>query len=191
MRNGSINIGIKKSLVLGLLIAFAAVSNCKAAVVSKAITQADTVLQNPNLAAGKSLPEIIMQTADGKPLKLSFLKGRAVLIDFWASWCMPCRASIPHLKELYKKYHDKGFEIVSVSIDQNDKAWKNAMQKEAMPWQQLIDKYEAGKDISVAMEQLGIQSVPFAILLNANGTVQTINPEATTLDGELKKVFDK
>src|SRR5476651_1294963 len=81
----------------------------------------DTVIQNSNLVKGKPLPDFTMQTPDGTSIKLSSLKGHVVLIDFWASWCMPCRAAIPHLKELYKKYHEKGFEVLSVSIDQNNK----------------------------------------------------------------------
>jgi len=151
---------------------------------------ADTVVVNLNLVVGKVLPEFTLQAPDGKAIKLSSVKGRVVLIDFWASWCMPCRASIPHLKELYQKYHASGFEIVSVSIDQNSKAWKNAMLKEAMPWEQGIDRYEDGKDASVMMNALGIQSVPFAIVLDAAGNVVLINPVAADIDAQLKKIFN-
>jgi thiol-disulfide isomerase/thioredoxin len=150
----------------------------------------DTVVTNPNLVAGKVLPEFALQAPDGKAIKLSSVKGRVVLIDFWASWCMPCRASIPHLKELYQKYHANGFEIVSISIDQNNKAWKNAMLKEAMPWRQGVDRYEDGKDASVMMNALGIQSVPFAIVLDAAGKVVLINPAAADIDAQLKEIFN-
>ncbi|MFC0515297.1 TlpA family protein disulfide reductase [Mucilaginibacter angelicae] len=150
----------------------------------------DTVITNKNLTAGKPLPAFDLQTADGKSIKLSSVKGKMVLVDFWASWCMPCRAAIPHLKELYKAYHAKGFEIMSISIDQNRKAWKNAMLKEAMPWEQGIDKYEDGKDASVMMNALGIQSVPFAIMLDAAGNVVLINPAAADIDTQLKKIFN-
>lgn len=151
----------------------------------------DTVAVNPNLTVGKVLPVFTLQGIAGKVIKTSSVKGRVVLIDFWASWCMPCRAAIPHLKELYKKYHQSGFEILSVSIDQNSKPWKNAMLKEAMPWQQAIDKYEAEKDASVMMNALGIQSVPFAVLLNNEGKVVLINPEAAGIDDYLNRVFKK
>lgn len=152
---------------------------------------ADTVAVNPNLVTGKTLPQFTVQTDAGNALKLLSLKGRVLLIDFWASWCMPCRAAIPHLKELYKKYHAEGFEILSISIDQNSKAWKNAMLKEGMPWQQAIDKYDEGKDASVIMEALSIQSVPFAIVLNADGKVALINPASADVDRHLNKVFNK
>lgn len=158
------------------------------ALISKPI---DTVQTNLNLIVGKALPAFTLRGADGRPVKSSAIKGRVVLIDFWASWCVPCRAAIPHLKDLYSQYHQSGFEILSVSIDQNSKAWKNAMLKEAMPWLQAIDKYEAGQDASVMMNLLGIQSVPFAILLYNEGKVILINPEARSIDDYLRNTFNK
>ena len=149
----------------------------------------DTIIQNSNLVKGKPLPDFTMQTPDGARIKLSSQKRHVLLIDYWASWCMPCRAAIPHLKELYKKYHEKGFEILSVSIDQNSKAWNNAMQKEAMPWPQAIDKYEAGKDASAVMIAFGITSVPFAIMLDKEGKVMLVNPTAAEIDQQLLEVF--
>lgn len=155
------------------------------------MVRADTVVkQNDNLVTGKPLPDLRLQTADGTTFNLATLKGKIVLVDFWASWCMPCRASIPHLKALYQQYNDKGFDILSVSIDQNNKAWKTAMLKEAMPWLQAIDKYENGKDASVLMNELGIQSVPFAIMLGKDGKVILINPDVAQIDALLAKQFN-
>ncbi|EHQ28068.1 TlpA family protein disulfide reductase [Mucilaginibacter paludis] len=149
---------------------------------------ADT-LTKPNLTIGKTLPQFTLQTPDGTAIKMSSVKGKVVLVDFWASWCMPCRASIPHLKQLYQKYHADGFEILSVSIDQNNKAWKNAMLKEAMPWPQVIDHYDAGMDASTLMLSLGIASVPFVMMLDDEGKVVTINPAKEETDDQLKKIF--
>ncbi|MGF7077072.1 TlpA family protein disulfide reductase [Mucilaginibacter sp. R-33] len=179
-----------KRLLLVIPVALALSTGWKAEGKASSLKKQDTVTANQNLIVGKRLPAFELQTAGGKSIKLSSVKGKVVLVDFWASWCMPCRAAIPHLKELYKQYHAKGFEIVSISIDQNNKAWKNAMLKEAMPWQQGIDKYEDGKDASVMMNALGIQSVPFAIVLNAEGNVILINPTASDIDIQLKKIFN-
>lgn len=179
-----------KRLLLVTPVALALSTGWKADGKASSSNKQDTVAASQNLRVGKPLPGFDLQTADGKSIKLSSVKGKVVLVDFWASWCMPCRAAIPHLKELYKQYHAKGFEIVSISIDQNSKAWKNAMLKEAMPWQQGIDKYEDGKDASVMMNALGIQSVPFAIVLDAAGNVILINPAASDIDVYLKKVFN-
>jgi thiol-disulfide isomerase/thioredoxin len=140
---------------------------------------------------GKSLPDFLLKTADGSTIKLSSIKGEVVLIDFWASWCMPCRAAIPHLKELYKTYQHKGLKILSVSIDQNSTAWNKAMLKEAMPWPQVIDHYDAGKDASEMMISLGITSVPFMIVLNKKGEVEIVNPTVEQLDSLLGRLNEK
>jgi thiol-disulfide isomerase/thioredoxin len=151
---------------------------------------ADTIASHDSgLIKGKIIPDFTLQTADGGSVKLSSLKGHAVLIDFWASWCMPCRASIPHLKELYEKYHRLGLEILSVSIDQNHKAWENATLKEKMPWKQAIDLYKDGKESSEMMTALGIASVPFVIILNKEGKVELVNPTGPEADEQLKTMF--
>jgi thiol-disulfide isomerase/thioredoxin len=176
---------LKNCLLLLCLLALA--TKAQAAITGSA----DTVIkQNDNLAIGKPLPNLSLQTADGATVNLVALKGKVILVDFWASWCMPCRASIPHLKALYQQYSDKGFDILSVSIDQNNKAWKTAMLKEAMPWLQAIDKYENGKDASVLMNVLGIQSVPFVIILGKDGRVMLINPDGTQIETALTKQFN-
>lgn len=175
-----------KTCMLLLLCLFGLAKGAKALSIAKP----DTIKQNDNMVIGKPLPDLSLQTVNGAVIKLSSLKGKAVLIDFWASWCMPCRASIPHLKQLYQKYHEQGFSILSVSIDQNTKAWQTAMLKEAMPWQQAIDKYEDGKDASMLMNTLGIQSVPFAIILDKDGKVLLINPDAEQIDKLLPKLFN-
>ncbi|SEO95081.1 Thiol-disulfide isomerase or thioredoxin [Mucilaginibacter gossypiicola] len=179
-----------KRLLLVTPVAIALSTGWKADGKALSSQKQDTITSGQNLIVGKPLPVFELQRADGKSIKLSSVKGKVVLVDFWASWCMPCRAAIPHLKALYKQYHAKGFEIVSISIDQNSKAWKNAMLKEAMPWEQGIDRYEDGKDASVMMNALGIQSVPFAIVLDAEGNVVLINPTASDIDIQLKKIFN-
>ncbi|HXO76541.1 MAG TPA: TlpA disulfide reductase family protein, partial [Puia sp.] len=87
----------------------------------------------------KEAADFTLPTPAGENLRLSSLRGQYVLVDFWASWCMPCRAEIPHLKELYVQYHAAGLEIVSISIDAHPEAWKRAMGQEQMPWKQVLD----------------------------------------------------
>ena len=83
-----------------------------------------------------------------------------LLIDFWASWCRPCRAEIPNLKKAYELYHDKGFDILSVSIDDEDAAWRKALDKEQMPWTNCRD---TEKDIR---ETYGVQSIPMLVAVD-------------------------
>lgn len=90
---------------------------------------------------GAMAPDFTLKTPDGTDFTLSSLRGKYVLIDFWASWCGPCRASIPHLKEIYAKYKDKDFEIVGVTNDTNHDAWKKAIEEDKSPWIHVADVF--------------------------------------------------
>ena len=117
---------------------------------------------------------------NGKPIKLSDFKGKYLLIDFWASWCVPCRKGNPHLIKLYKKYHAKGFEILGVSDDdRNHDAWRNAVKKDKIGiWNHVLRglEYKEGtyeqinihKDIS---EGYNISTLPTKILVGPDGVI--------------------
>lgn len=91
-----------------------------------------------SLQPGKPAPSISYPDDKGKLQGLEKYKGKYVLMDFWASWCGPCRAAVPKVKELYTQYHKSGLEIVSISIDEDKDAWRKAMKEEKMPWEQLL-----------------------------------------------------
>lgn len=114
---------------------------------------------------GDKLPEFISYNADGNSIKMKDLaeKNKLLLIDFWASWCKPCRREIPNLKKIYEKYHDQGFDILSISIDENDEAWRKALEKEKMPWTNCRD---TEKDIS---KLYGVQSIPMLVVVDNAG----------------------
>src|SRR5260221_4232077 len=104
----------------------------------------------------KEAADFTLPTPAGEKLRLSSLRGQFVLVDFWASWCEPCRAEIPHLKNLYAKYHAVGLEILSVSADAHPEAWRRAMVQEQMPWKQVLDSFSGTGNISdVAGRYLG------------------------------------
>ena len=137
----------------------------------------------------KEAADFTLPTPAGDNLRLSSLRGQYILVDFWASWCMPCRAEIPHLKELYARYHAMGLEIVSISIDAHPEAWKRAMGQEQMPWKQLMDTYSGTGDYSDVAGGYGVKYIPYTVLLDKEEKVIAINPEPGALDKQLKKLF--
>ncbi|CAN5790637.1 hypothetical protein BH11BAC3_BH11BAC3_30100 [soil metagenome] len=135
----------------------------------------------------KLAPDFTLKNPEGNTIQLSSFNGKIVLVDFWASWCMPCRAMIPHLKALYEKYHALGFEILSVSADANPVAWKKALAKEQMPWNQVIDHYTEDNNYGDLWIQYKIEAVPYAILLDKDGKVIAIDPTQDQIESFLLK----
>ena len=137
---------------------------------------------------GAHFREILGQTPDGKPVKLTDLvqPGHVTLLDFWASWCVPCQQEIPHLKELYGKYHEQGFDIVSISLDKSRQAWLKALDKQQMPWPQLSDLKAWDGPVT---QDYGIQAIPFVLLLDRQGNIVLKNLHAHLLDAAVKEVM--
>lgn len=130
----------------------------------------------------KKVPEITLKDTSGKTVKLSSLKGKVVLIDFWASWCGPCRRANKHLKELYSKYKSQGLEILSISVDENPKAWKNAIKEDNTTWVHVIDEMNYANTWK-------IQYIPTTFLVDKQGNFAAINPDINDLDGLVKKLL--
>ena len=139
---------------------------------------------------GKHYREITAETPDGKPIRLTELvkPGHVTLLDFWASWCVPCRQEIPHLKQLYEKFHDAGFDIVSISLDKTKTAWLKALDKEQMPWAQISDLKAWDGPVT---QDYGIQAIPFVILLDRNGNIVLKNQHGHLLEAAISEQFSK
>lgn len=133
-------------------------------------------------------PAIDFSQADqnGKNISLSSLKGKVVLVDFWASWCGPCRAENPNVVLAYKKYHNKGFEILGVSFDENKDKWLKAVEKDGLTWPQVSDlkgwQNAAGKIY-------GVTSIPFNLLLDKEGKILGKGLRGPELEAALVKIF--
>lgn len=145
------------------------------------------VVKQNKLAVGTAAPEINMNTPEGKPLALSSLKGKVVLIDFWASWCGPCRAENPNLVTAYKKYVDKGFDIYSVSLDKDGEKWKQAIQKDNLTWKNHVSDLKFWQSPVVAL--YNFNAIPTNVLIDKKGNIIAKNLRGEDLDKKLAEVF--
>ena len=136
------------------------------------------------VAVGAKIPEINLPDIDGKSFNLSTLKGKWVLLDFWASWCAPCRREGKHVLELYKEYQSKGFEVLGVSIDQNPDAWKKAIKEDQTTWKHVLDQK------SEVAKTFGVSSVPRVFLIDPEGIIVAVNLYGQELSDKLRMIFD-
>jgi thiol-disulfide isomerase/thioredoxin len=130
--------------------------------------------------------EISLISPNGDTVSLSSLQGKVVLIDFWASWCGPCRQSNRHLVKLYSKYKSKGFEIFGVSLDENKKDWMKAIKQDRINWLQVIDN--RGWQAQTAIDW-NLYQIPTSYLINKDGIIVGVDLEKNDLEKALKDLL--
>jgi peroxiredoxin len=147
---------------------------------------ADKIQTTGRLEAGGEAPDFSQNDPDGKPITLHGLRGKVLLVDFWASWCGPCRRENPHVRKLYDQYHEKGFDILGVSLDSDRQRWLDAIAKDGLIWHHVSDlkgwKNEAGQLYQVS-------SIPHTVLIDPQGKIIARNLRGPALEQKLAELL--
>jgi peroxiredoxin len=149
---------------------------------------ADMVEKMRATAIGQVAPEIELPNPEGQLVKLSSLRGKYVLVDFWAKWCGPCRQENPNVVRAYQAYKDKGFTVFGVSLDRNKQDWLRAIQEDNLTWTHVSDLKYFQSEAAIAYNITGI---PFSLLLDPNGVIIAKNLRGPELHRKLAEVFNK
>ena len=146
--------------------------------------------KQPSFVNGESTPDFTAMTINGEQLQLSGLRGNYVLLDFWGSWCGPCRQENPGLVQLYDKYQNTSFQqaesfvVVSIGIEENESRWRRAIERDGLHWpHHILDKATSLRFFdSELAQQFGVKQVPTKYLLNEKGLIIAVNPSVKELD---------
>ena len=138
------------------------------------------------LAPGSAAPDITLNNPNGKPVSLASLRGKVVLIGFWASWCRPCRAENPNVVKVYNKYKNKGFEIYAVSLDRTKAAWEKAIQDDNLTWIHVSDLAFWSSPI---LKVYGVNSIPATVLIDQEGNIIARNLRGELLEKKIAEIL--
>ncbi|UKT65283.1 peroxiredoxin family protein [Pedobacter mucosus] len=135
---------------------------------------------------GQIAPEFTMNTADGKAISLANYKGKYVLVDFWASWCQPCRQENPNVVKVYNKYKDRNFDILGISLDTDKAAWLNAVKADGLLWSHVSELKDFNGE---TVKKYQVQAIPASFLIDPNGKIAAKNLRGDELDAFLAKTL--
>ena len=135
---------------------------------------------------GNMAPELNLPDTSGHPFALNSLRGKYVLVDFWASWCSPCRAENPVVVKVFNKYKDKNFTVLSVSLDNNVQEWKNAIALDKLNWYQVSDLQGWN---SVAVSLYKFDAIPYNVLIDPQGKIIETNLMDDDLEKKMESIF--
>ncbi len=145
-------------------------------------------LPKPPPAVGDVAPNIALNNSDGELMNLTDLRGKVVLLDFWASWCGPCRRENPNVVRAYNEFRDQGFTVFSVSLDNNKDKWIGAIAKDGLAWENHVSDLKGWK--SAGAKKYGVRSIPATFLIDKEGVIRAVNVRGQKLENELNKLLD-
>lgn len=142
----------------------------------------------PRFINGERAPAFSAELMNGEAFRLDDLRGQYVLIDFWGSWCPPCRQANPQLVELYRQYGGRGFEIVSVAVERQAEPWRRAIERDGLYWKyHILDRTTSMKFFDSEIASLyGVKQLPTSYLLNEDGVIIGVDPSP----GEVGEILD-
>jgi thiol-disulfide isomerase/thioredoxin len=141
-------------------------------------------ISHPDLARSRMAPPFIVTTVDGRHISMDELEGKVVLLDFWATWCAPCREALPHIRDVAKKFQDQPFVILSVSLDTDEQKWKEFIGKNEMTWPQYRDGGFSGP----IAKMFAVTAIPHTFTIDADGVLQDEHIGDASIEGKLKKL---
>ncbi len=144
-------------------------------------------IAQPELARARMAPPFAVTTTDGQRVSLDDLKGKVVLIDFWATWCGPCREALPHMREIAKKFQGQPLVVLSVSLDGDEQKWKDFIAKNGMTWPQYYD----GGFTGPISKMFGVQAIPHTFTIDADGMLQDERIGDASIESKLKKLVGR
>ncbi|MGA8272163.1 MAG: redoxin domain-containing protein [Candidatus Sulfotelmatobacter sp.] len=142
-------------------------------------------IKQPELARARMAPAFAITTTDGQRLSMDDLAGKVVLIDFWATWCGPCREALPHMREIAKKFQGQPLVVLSGSLDSDEQKWKEFIAKNEMTWPQYRDGGFTGQ----IAKMFGVEAIPHTFTIDADGVLQDEHIGDASIEGKLKKLL--
>lgn len=168
---------LKNILTTTMIMAVVVLSSCK---------EKDTIV-DPGPIIGNPAPGFSLESNNGTTISLSDLKGKVVVVDFWASWCSYCKAENPNVVAFYNRYHDQGMEVLGISIDQNKEAWKKAILEQQLPYLHVIDTKAWSSQVVANYE---VSSIPHLVLIDRDGNIIATADQVALLKTKLLNLLN-